>query len=175
MEEWGFNPSTVSALGSIAVLIVLVTVGIEFIQNRRARNLEAILTLSTDMRKRWESEWEHLLREKIPSLSPEDRKKGEVGRELRYMLNWMDWIGLMVKMKLINKEILLGTLAFMIKEILKQAADIIQSDIEDPEKGAAWWANVLFMAKQQRIDIDITKEAEELRQKWHSTAKQEDY
>ena len=163
MEEWGFNPSTVSAIGSIAVLLVLVSIGIEFMQNRRARNLEAILLLSADMRKRWESEWEYLLREKIPSLSLEDRKEGEVGHKLRHMLNWIDWIGLMVKMKLINKEILLGTLSPVIREILIQAADIIQSDIEDPEKGEAWWANVLFIAKQRKINIDIAKEAKELR------------
>jgi hypothetical protein len=55
------------------------------------------------------------------------------------------------------------------KEILKEAADIIQSDIEDHQKGATWWANVLFMAKQQTIGIDITKEAEKLRQKLFST------
>ena len=53
MEEWGFNPSTVSAIGSIAVLLVLVSIGLEFMQNRRARNLEAILTISTDIRNRW--------------------------------------------------------------------------------------------------------------------------
>ena len=97
MEEWGFNPSTVSAIGSIAVLLVLVSIGLEFMQNRRARNLEAILTISTDIRNRWESEWEYLLREKIPGLSLEERKEGEVGQKLRYMLNWVEWIGLMIK------------------------------------------------------------------------------
>ncbi len=83
-----------SAIGSLvsagAVIIALIGLVIAYRQNRRARNLQAFLEISTDMRRRWEGGWQVILREKVPLMDLTKRHSGEVGRELTYMLNWLD-------------------------------------------------------------------------------------
>ncbi len=164
MEEWGWNPSTVSAIGSAAVLIAFAGLLAEMTQNRKARNLEAILTISADFRTRWEKGWGAILRDQVPNLSLEERQKGEVGRELAYMCNWLDWMGLLTRKKLIDKELLFGGLSSPIKEILRESAHQLQTDIE--EKGGDWWVNLLFIAEQPEINVDIAQEAERCKQRW---------
>jgi len=166
MTYWGNNPHTLEAIGSVIFLIILSGVVIEFVQGRRARNLQAILAISADMRRRWEGGWEHLLRDKIPHLNLEERRSGDVGRDLRFILNWLDWIGLMVRKKYIDAEIVFGTLSSVVRETLRESADIIQSDIDNPDKGRDWWANVLFVAQHPQIDVNIAEEADSLRQRW---------
>ena len=126
--------------------------------------MEATIAVSTDFRNRWESKWERVIREIIPNLSLDERRGGEMGRELRYILNWLDWMGLMMKKKLIARDVILGTLRHTISEVLRETADIIQSEIDD--KGTSWWQNVLYVAKLREVNIDISHEAKNLRQRW---------
>ena len=82
MNEWAWNPSTVQAMASLVIAagLVITIGGIIFaaIHNRRTRNLQAILTISMDMRKRWESGWEKILRYRAPSMDLDSRHRGEV-------------------------------------------------------------------------------------------------
>ncbi len=170
MANWGLNPDSMSAIGSLvsagAVIIALIGLVIAYRQNRRARNLQAFLEISTDMRRRWEGGWQVILREKVPLMDLTKRHSGEVGRELTYMLNWLDWMGLIVKMNLIDKELLFGSLYSVVKEIIRESSHKIQCDIENPDRGERWWANILYLAKQPEINIDIKEEANKLRNKW---------
>lgn len=164
MDQWGLNPSTMSAIGSVGVLVAFVGLLVEIAQNRKARNLEAILSISADFRARWERGWGAILRDQVPQLNLSERDQGEVGRQLTYMLNWLDWMGLLTKKKLIDKELLFGSLSSVIKEILIESAHRIQADVE--ERGREWWENLLFIAEQPEINVDIAAEAQKLRQKW---------
>ena len=114
MEQWGFNPESVSAVGSAvsaaAVIVAVIGLVLAYRQERRARNLQAFLEISGDMRRRWENGWDVMLRETVPKLNLQERSSGEAGRQLRYMLNWLDWMGLIVKMNLIDKQLLFGSL-----------------------------------------------------------------
>ena len=176
VEKWGFNPSTVGAIGTVVAaagfVAGLIGLVLTYKQNKRARNLDAFIAISIDMRRRWENEWASILREQVPRLNLKERHSGEVGLKLTYMLNWLDWMGLIVKMKLIDKELLFGSLYSVIKEILKASAHQLQSDIDDPERGRCWWGNLLYIAEQPEIAIDIAKEAESLRKKWASPKEQ---
>ncbi len=60
MNEWGFNPSTLSAVGSLGVPLAIAGFLFEMRQNNKARNLEAIFHISDAMRQRWEHSWELL-------------------------------------------------------------------------------------------------------------------
>ena len=164
MEGWGLNPSTFSAIGSIAVFIALIGLVLGVINETKARNLQAILHISDNMRQRWETSWRAILRNQAPRLNLEDRHKGEVGLQLTYMLNWLDWMGLIMRKKWIVKDVLFGSLATPIQEILKVTAHQIQTDVD--AKGVNYWGNVLWVAKQGEIRIDMAKEAYGLRQKW---------
>ena len=166
MQDWGFNPSTLSAIGSVGVLIAFLGLVLGFMQNRRARNLQAVLHISDDMRRRWESGWQSILRDQVPNMNLEARHSGKVGRQLTYMMNWLDWMGLMVKKKWIDKDLLFGSLSSVIKQILIAYAYKIQNDIDDPEKGVDWWSNALFLAKQPEINVNIAEEAGKLRKEW---------
>ncbi len=170
MEHWGFNPASVSAVGSAvsaaAVIVAVIGLVVAYRQERRSRNLQAFLEISGDMRRRWEKGWDVMLRETVPKLNLQERSSGEVGRELRYMLNWLDWMGLIVKMNLIDKQLLFGSLFSVVPVTIKKTAHIIQCDIENPERGERWWANVLFLAREPEIDIDVGVEARRLRKEW---------
>ena len=162
MSEWGFNPETIAALGSIAVLITFVGIYLSQKESTKARNLQAILKISYDFSQRWESKWANLIRVKIPKLNLKEREDPEIKNELLFMLNWIDWMGLLIKKGLIDKEMLFGSLAIPIKEILKQTSLIIKNDITNPKKGEDYWANVIYIARQPEISIDISKEADML-------------
>ena len=159
MDEWGFNPSTLSAIGSVSVLIAFIGLLFGNVQAKRARNLQAVLTISADFRERWETEWQSILNEKVPGMDLKARQEGEVGRQLTYMLNWLDWMGLMVRKRWIHKDLLFGSLAPVMANILRESADRIECDMQ--EKGEKWWDNALYMARH--LEIDLSKEAEELR------------
>ena len=57
MESWGFNPATLSAVGSIGLIVAMIAVFLGWLQNRRARNMDASLQIFFDFRDRWENKW----------------------------------------------------------------------------------------------------------------------
>ena len=154
MEQWGFNPESVSAVGSAvsaaAVIVAVIGLVLAYRQERRARNLQAFLEISGDMRRRWENGWDVMLRETVPKLNLQERSSGEAGRQLRYMLNWLDWMGLIVKMNLIDKQLLFGSLFSVVREIIRESAHIIQCDIENPERARIGGATYSFWPGSRR-------------------------
>jgi hypothetical protein len=177
MEQWSLNPiafpAIVSAVAtSLAVgglILTICSMRSELAENRRARILEAVLHISDDFRKRWESSWGAILRDEVPQLNLEEREQGRVGTELSYMLNWLDWMGLMMRLKLIDID-LLQTLWPPMKEIITQSAYQIHRDIQ--QHGHEWWFNVEYVAKHPKINIDIEEAAKRLEAQWLSTAHQ---
>ena len=59
-----------------------------------------------------------------------------------------------------------GVLFSVVREIIRESAHIIQCDIENPERGEDWWGNVLFLARQPEVNIDVGIEARKLREQW---------
>ena len=166
MNEWGLNPSTLSAVGSLGVLLAIVGFLSEMRQNNKSRNLEAIFHISDDMRQRWEHNWGRILRDEAPRLDLDARQIGEVGQQLTYMLNWLDWMGVLLKGKLMDKTVLFATLSSPIAQMLRVSAHQIQCDIDDPAKGPDWWGNALYLASQREIGVNIGTEADKLRRIW---------
>ena len=166
MQGWGFNPSTFAAIGSmgtfVAIFITLVGIALQIRENTRARNLGAILEIYADFIKRWESGWQSVLT-KVSSLNLEQRHAGEVGRQFIYILNWLDWMGRMVKRKWVDIEVF-ESLRPRIQDILRESAHIILKDTK--EEGKNYWGGLWFMAEHPKITISITEEAEKLIQKW---------
>jgi len=161
------DPIYLNALGSLltalTVIISAIAAYFAYRASRRSRNLTAFFELSKDFRDRWEGGWEQILRERAPALSAADRRSGEVGRQLRFMLNWVDWVSTLVRKDLIDRDLIFSSLGAAIKEMIIVSADLIENDEQDPAKGPKWWANIRYMAVLPEIDVDIAKEAEKLR------------
>jgi len=116
------------------------------------------------MRRRWEGGWGDILRNQAPRMSPTDRHKGELGRQLTYMLNWVEWMGVMIRMNWINRDVVLLTLRDVVKEMLEVNAVLLNK--ETKERGEVYWANALYMASLPEIGIDIPLEAAKLERIW---------
>jgi hypothetical protein len=85
------------------------------------------------------------------------------------MLNWLDWMGLMMRLRLIDID-LLQTLWPPMKEIITQSAYRIHRDIQ--QHCHEWWSNVEYIAKHSKINIDIEEAAKQLEAQWLSAAHQ---
>ena len=168
MQGWGFNPGTFAVIGSmgtfVAIFITFVGIALQIKENTRARNLGVMLEIYADFTKRWESGWQSVLT-KVSSLNLEQRPVGEVGHQLTNILNWLDWMGQMVKRKLVDIEVFEG-LQPPIQHILRESAHRILKDTQ--EEGENYWGGVWFMAEHPRFKISITEEAGKLIQKWGS-------
>lgn len=161
MDSWGFNPSTLSAFGSIGLVVAMIAVFLTWLQNRRARDMAAALQIFFDIRDRWEAKWGDVLRRQVPDLDLEERHKGEVGQEITYMLNWLNWMGILIKNKWFGRKVVVETLGPVVREILKVSAHKLDTEIKTHEAG--WWEGVEYMANLKGIKIDIEGAANELR------------
>lgn len=175
MGEWGLNPSTFQAVGSIATAIGLVIAFLGIyrtdLHNRRSRNLQADLRISEDLRGRWERGWGKILREDIPKMDLDERHRGEVGRELTYMLIWLEHVGQALKHKWIDREVLFGSRWRVIQDMIKASSYRIQQDEQEPDPynphpHKRWWPYVWYLAQQPEINLDIAREAQALIDRW---------
>ncbi|MDX1625422.1 MAG: hypothetical protein R3323_02805 [Wenzhouxiangellaceae bacterium] len=106
----GLDPQWLQALAYLATIIGVPVAIVTFLAHKRQierdRDFHAVLTLSESIRVRWEDGWDAAL-ERLESGrgSTEDR------RQLRLMMNWIDWLGIMISERLIPRpEIVLHSL-----------------------------------------------------------------
>ena len=169
-EDWTFGPTTVSAVasavGAVGFLVTAFGIWLSYRQNRRARNLQAFISISEDFRRRWESGWRQVLQEDVPGLDLKKRFAGDVGKEMINMLNWLDWMGLILRLKLIDSQLVYGSIGPTIDRLLVESSHKILEDTEDPQRGPAWWSNVLFVARQRRKTVNLERSAAALQKKW---------
>jgi hypothetical protein len=126
--------------------------------------MDASLQIFFDFRGRWEDKWGDVLRRDAPNLNLEERHAGVVGQELTYMLNWLNWMGVLIKNNWFGRDVVVHTLGPVVVEILKVSAHKLQMDID--EQGEGWWGGVEYMAKLKGIEVDISDEADKLRNHW---------
>jgi hypothetical protein len=108
-----------------------------------ARDLEVILSLSESFRTRWETGWWSCLRRLEESdwcsIGPSDQD------ELRYMLNWVDWLGNLVEAKhLIKVDVVLNAIGPPMRRMLELGRPVVEKDIS--VNGPSYWHGLLVMA-----------------------------
>ena len=84
--------------------------------------MDAALQIFFDIRDRWEAKWGDVLRRQVPDLDLEERHQGEVGQEITYMLNWLNWMGILIKNKWFGRDVVVNTLGPVVVEIIKVSA-----------------------------------------------------
>ena len=65
---------------------------------------------------------EGILRNDDQNLNLEERHAGVVGQELTYMLNWLNWMGILIKNKWFGRDVVADTLGPVVVEIIKVSA-----------------------------------------------------
>ena len=98
-------------------------------EGRNSRDLQAALALADSFRSGWETDWRKAL-----MTAEELDKRGvkppeEIRKELRQMLNWLDWAGwLIYSGTLARPKTVLSSINPQLKRIIQVAAPIIKDD-----------------------------------------------
>ena len=114
---------------------------------KRTHDLQVALELSASFRERWEAGWD-------ASLDAVESGNGEIsadpGRSLRHMLNWIDWVGTLLRTRsLHNERVIFDSLGPTFRRILGAGRTILESDVE--VHGPGYWASLLPVARRLQI------------------------
>ncbi|MDX6404471.1 MAG: hypothetical protein QOH70_1926 [Blastocatellia bacterium] len=120
---------------------------------KAGRDLQIALNLSESFRSRWEGGWSDALY-KVKEAQKASRPN-EVPLEHRdhlfQMLNWIDWLGVLIKTKsLSKKEIIFDSIGPQFVEIIDIGRPLIESDIR--KHGSKYWAGLLTVAQAQDVE-----------------------
>lgn len=144
-------------LSFVAQIISFPVAAISIILGQReakaSRDIQIALSLSESFRQYWESGWAEHLEAIIESQSESDTKTFSKTQEkqLRFMLNWIDWLGVFIKTKHFSKpEIIFGSISGRLLQIINLGQPIIESDIK--ENGVNYWSGVLNVSSLLSID-----------------------
>jgi hypothetical protein len=107
-----------------------------------SRNIQIALTLSESFRKYWESGWADFLQATAnQNIEAGDDFSDEQIRQIRFMLNWIDWLGVFIQTKhFSNPQIVLGSISGRLREIITLGRSIIADDTA--RYGADYWSGV---------------------------------
>lgn len=120
----------------------------------RSRDLQVALALSENFRAKWEAEWRDALDTiaKSQACSRSYIVPAEFERSLWQMLNWLDWVGVLVETRHLSKfRVLSGSLAPQFIQILSAGRLLIAEDVSNQGKGH--WQGVLIIAARLKLDI----------------------
>lgn len=122
-------------------------------QNRRGRDLDIFLNLSSEFRSRWEGGWGDIL----DKLGVDHRNDGLTEmpkdniKEITYMLNWVDWLGTVIRTNILtNDKVIFGSIGIAVMRIINAGRPIIERDTK--EYGKDYWESVLIVG--QRLEIN---------------------
>jgi hypothetical protein len=119
---------------------------------KASRDLQIGLNLSESFRSRWEGGWSDALYKVKEAQNASGSK--EVPIEYRdtlfQMLNWIDWLGVLIRTKsLSEKEIIFGSIGPQFVEIIDISRPLIEPDIR--KHGSKYWAGLLTVAQAQNV------------------------
>jgi hypothetical protein len=152
----------------LTLLIGVITIIIGVYDSRKshkeaikAQYLQIILSISESFRNKWEAEWSNILdelnvsyKERLTDTIPEKHRKS-----IRYMLNWIDWLGAMKSSGALEElEILTSSIGIPMAAIVNAGYKILLADCK--ENGSSYWKNLFVVAKHLNIDWAIELENE---------------
>lgn len=120
---------------------------------KASRDLQIALNLSESFRSRWEGGWSDALYEvkEAQKTSGADEVPEKYRDRLFQMLNWIDWLGVLIRTKsLSEKEIIFGSIGPQFVEIIDISRPLIEPDIQ--AHGSKYWAGLLTVAQAQDVE-----------------------
>jgi len=112
-------------------------------QTAKAQDLQTVLSLSDSFRSRWEGGWQKTII-KCEKLAASDKltslPKG-LELELRTILNWIDWLGVMMKWRLLNQpQAVLQSIGPSIENAISLGRFIVERD--EDNFGVGHWSGL---------------------------------
>ena len=142
---------------AVAVIIAVWTLASNRKDAKASRDLEVALNLSESFRTRWEGGWAECLE----AVGADHRigRPGELppehAKQLRHMLNWVDWLGTMLKNRcLANEQVIFDSIQIPIRRIINAGQPVVEQDVQ--EYGLDYWSSLLVVAN--RLNIEWVRE-----------------
>ncbi len=120
---------------------------------KASRDLQIALNLSESFRSRWEGGWSDALHE-INDAQKASSDPNEVPVKCRdrlfQMLNWIDWLGVLIRNKsLSKKELIFDSIGPQFIEIINISTPLVEPEIQT--LGPKHWAGLLTVAHAQKV------------------------
>jgi hypothetical protein len=148
---------TVATIQSIVTILgfplAIATLRHSAYQAQRGRELTALLDISKSFASRWESRWQIHMKDIDEKLFLDKFDiDNETHRAVIEMLNWIDWVGMLFKSKLIrNYSTLFSSIEPQIRLALRVGAPEIRRD--QRRRGNNHWPGLIFIAEKMNITI----------------------
>lgn len=121
-------------------------------QSLKQQNLQIILSISESFRTKWESGWSDIL-EALHADDLHDHVTAvpdKYGKDVRYMLNWVDWLGALKSSGAMEDlSILTASMGIPLKRIINAGRTIIEADVK--QYGPDYWQNLLVIARHLHV------------------------
>ena len=115
-----------------------------------SRDLQVVLSLSSDFRTRCEAGWDKSVR-RWQTQRGAEVPAGAV-EQLRYMLNWVDWLGNLIHGgHLTNTDGILGAIGIPIAQMLEIGRPVVESDLR--QHGPSYWRGFLTVADLLQVEF----------------------
>ncbi len=114
---------------------------------KESQNIQLFLSLTDSFRKRWEGGWSDVLDKVVDKKGNIINKEliFEHEKEIRQMLNWIDWLGTLYKKNKLNDlEIITDSIGVTLIRIINAGHPIITQDIN--EEGITYWKSLIYIA-----------------------------
>lgn len=125
----------------IGLPLAAITIWLETRRAGKARDVETVLHLAESLRLRWEAGW----RDRLGVIEARQGRGEELSEDLattlEYMLNWVHWLGVMMRKGLVAEP---DTLMLSIGPVMTRiiSAGRATIDAEEREHGRGYWAGV---------------------------------
>jgi len=126
---------------------------------KASRDLQIALTLSESFRERWEGGWSDTLYElkQVLRTSGSNEVPKEYNDHLYKMLNWIDWLGILINHKSLSEQrIIFDSIRPQLVEIIQLSRGIIWDDLK--RHGEDYWAGLRTVADALDVEISGTSQ-----------------
>jgi len=126
---------------------------------KASRDLQIALTLSESFRERWEGGWSDALYElkQVLRTSGSNEVPKEYNDHLYKMLNWIDWLGILINHKSLSEQrIIFDSIRPQLVEIIQLSRGIIWDDLK--RHGEDYWAGLRTVADALDVEISGTSQ-----------------
>ncbi|MFZ0063682.1 MAG: hypothetical protein WAL47_16740 [Pyrinomonadaceae bacterium] len=122
---------------------------------KASRDLQIALTLSESFRSRWEGGWSDIMFElkEVLKTSDSDEVPVKYRDHLYKMMNWIDWLGILIKTKsLSEKKIIFDSIRPQLVDIIKVSRPLIRKDTQLNDED--YWAGLRTVAAGLNIKLE---------------------
>jgi hypothetical protein len=133
---------------TISLAFIALSIYVARKEANASRQLQIMLDLSASFRARWEASWAKTVRTIVETqeTSKDNVVPAQYEDELRFMLNWIDWVGILKRTGLLTQyDVVFGGIGPAMSSIIKLGRPIVEKDIS--AKGKNYWSGLLDVAE----------------------------